>query len=230
MLDGLTISRAAFQRTVRLVSTARLRPPVLQGLVPDEMLTDLYEIEGATSGRLAGQWRGTSGIEQTEFVYDVPHAHFINASFAYAKPSKPNRFNDGNRGAWYAALSVDTCIEEVKFHIVEELSNIGRFETRVEYAEMHASFAGEVLDLTAANDHECLHPSPEIGYPVGNALAEAARSKGINLIMYPSVRHEGGTCFAALSPHVVQSVAPGDVWEMVWNGTPDPTIAKLEAA
>lgn len=227
MLEGLAIIRGAYQRTVRLVSTARLRPPVLETLVPPELFNDLCEIEGATSGRLNGQWRGTPGIEQTEFVYDVPHAHFINASFAYAKPSKPNRFNDGKRGAWYAALSVDTCLEEVKFHLVEELTNIGRYDTRVEYAEMHASFAGEILDLTAANDHHCLHPCPEIGYPVGNALADAARSKGINLIMYPSVRHQGGICFAALSPHAVQSVAPGDVWEMVWSGKPDPTVAKI---
>lgn len=230
MLNGLTISRGAFQRTVRLVSTARLRAPVLEGLVSSDLLQDLYEIEGATSGRLNGQWRGTNGIEQTEFVYDVPHAHFINASFAYAKPARPNRFNDATRGAWYAALCVETCLEEVKFHIVEELSNIGRFATKVEYAEMHASFAGSFIDLSAANDHECLHPSPEIGYPAGNAIAEAARSKGINLIQYPSVRHPGGTCFAALSPHVVQSVAPGDVWEMIWTGDREPAVTKKPAA
>lgn len=230
MIDSLPVERGAFQRTVRLVSTARLRPPVLEDLVPDDLLADLYEIEGATSGRLNGQWRGSHGIEATEFVYDVPHAHFINASFAYAKPAKANRFNDGSRGAWYAALCVETCLEEVKFHLVEELTNIGRFETRVEYAEMHASFAGKFLDLTAANDHECLHPSAEIGYPVGNAVAEAARSRGINLIRYPSVRHPGGVCFAALSPNVVQSVAPGDVWEMVWSGTPEPAVSKCTVA
>ena len=154
MIDGLPVARGAFERTVRLVSTARLRPPVLGDVVSEEFLQDLYEIEGATSGRLNGQWRGTHGIEQTEFVYDVPHAHFINASFAYAKPSKPNRFNDGTRGAWYAALCVDTCLQEVKFHIVEELKNIDRFDTRVEYAEMHARFAGSFLDLTDSNDHE----------------------------------------------------------------------------
>lgn len=229
MLDGLQIVRGAFERTVRLVATARLRSPVLEGIVPQEMLSDLYEIEGATSGRLNGQWRGTSGLEATEFVYDIPHATFINASFAYSKPSKPCRFSGENRGAWYAALSVETCLEEVKFHIAEELYNIGRFDTRVEYAEMHASFAGDYLDLTAANDHECLNPSPLIGYPVGNALAEAARAKGVNLIVYPSVRHAGGTCFAALSPHAVQSVAQGDVWEMVWNGLPEPVVANVSA-
>ena len=229
VLDGLQIVRGAFERTVRLVASARLRAPVLEGIVPADMLDDLYEIEGATSGRLNGQWRGTSGLEATEFVYDVPHATFINASFAYSKPSKPCRFSSENRGAWYAALRVETCLAEVKFHIVEELNNIGRFHARVEYAEMHASFAGDYLDLTAANDHECLNPRPSIGYPVGNALAEAARARGVNLIVYPSVRDEGGICFAALSPHTVQSVAQGDVWEMVWAGEQEPAVANISA-
>lgn len=227
MMDGLPIAKRAFERTVRLVSSARLRDPVLADLVPAEMQDHLAELEGATSGRLNGQWRGTSGVEADEFVYKVSHSAFINASFAYAKPCRPNRFNGEFRGAWYAALHVETCLEEVKFHLVEELRNIGVFKTRVEYAEMHASFAGDFLDLTAVNDHECLHADPSIGYPAGNALADAARAKGIYLIMYPSVRHAGGTCFAALTPHAVQSVAQGDVWEMVWSGKPEPVVRQV---
>lgn len=230
MIDGLPVVRKAFDRTVRLVSSARLRPPVLQGLVPDEMLDDLFELEGATSGRLNGQWRGTTGVDKNEFVYGVQHAAFINASFAYPKPGQLNRFNDDSRGAWYAALRVETCLEEVRFHITQELENIGEFNTRVEYAEMHASFAGDMLDLTAANDHACLHPDPKVGYPAGNALAESTRAKGLHLIMYPSVRHQGGICFAALSPHAVQSVAQGDLWEMKWDGAPMPVVRQLGSA
>jgi len=230
VLEGLPIERGAFERTVRIVSTARLRASVLADLVENEdELQTLFEIEGATSSRLNNQWRGAGGIEHTEFVYDVPHAHFINASFAYAKPGKPCRFSGTSRGAWYAALDVHTSLEEVKFHIQEELRNVGVYNTRIEYAEMHASFAGDFLDLRAANDHDCLHPDPDIGYAAGNAVADAARAKGIHLIVYPSVRHAGGTCFAALSPHVVQSVAQGDVWEMAWCGQPEPTLKKLEA-
>jgi len=230
MIDGLPVVRKAVERSVRLVSSARLRPPVLQDLVPPDLMDDLFEIEGATSGRLNGQWRGTSAIEQSEFVYDVPHATFINASFAYSRPGQMNRFNGDGRGAWYAALSVETCLAEVKYHLLQELNNIGVYKTRVEYAEMHASFAGDFLDLSAANDHECLHPNPAIGYPVGNAVAEAARAKGINLIVYPSVRHKGGTCFAALSPLVVQSVAQGSVWEMIWSGNPEPVVNLISKA
>lgn len=223
-MAGLPINRKAFERTVRLVSTARLRPTVLADLVPPEMLDALAEIEGATSGRLNGQWRGAAGIEQAEFVYNVPHAHFINASFSYAKPCSLNRFNGEGRGAWYAALNVETCMAEVKFHLLRELENIDRLRTVVEYAEMFASFAGEFCDLTQWRDHDCLHPDPAVGYPAGNAVANAVRAGGVHLIVYPSVRHEGGTCFAALSPHAVQSVAQGGVWRMEWKDEREPTI------
>src|SRR3546814_724595 len=110
MLDDLPIVREAFPRTVRLVSTARLREPVLKPLVDnDDELATLAELESATNARLAGQTRGTSGISANEFVFGIPHAVFINACFAYAKPHQPNRFNGADRGAWYSAIAVETC-------------------------------------------------------------------------------------------------------------------------
>lgn len=226
MLDGLKIVRDAFARTVRLVSSARLRPSVLGRLVDDSDIGALAEIEGATSQRLVAQDRGAQGVSRDEFVYGVPHAAFINASFAYHKPSEPNRFN-ASRGAWYAALETETCLNEVAFHMTDFLGKSGSFVGVVEYAEMFASLAGEFVDLREAPDHTCMHPDPAIGYPIGNAIADAARARGLNGIIYPSVRHVGGTCFAALWPQAVQSVSPGCVYRLEWNGTPKPTIEKV---
>ncbi|WP_245465165.1 MULTISPECIES: RES family NAD+ phosphorylase [unclassified Mesorhizobium] len=192
-------------------------------------LAALAEIEGATSNRLVAQNRGTAEIQSYELVYGVPHAAFINASFAYAKPREPNRFNSAERGAWYAALELETCMAEVRYHLTEALSQTSVYEAVVEYAELHASFAGEFVDLRPHAGHVSLHPEKGIGYPAGNALADAARARGLNGIIYPSVRHEGGTCIAALFPHAVQSVAQGDVYRMTWNGAPDPLVEKVAA-
>ena len=74
MLDGLTITREALPRTIRLVTTARLRPPVLSTLVDADELAALAEIEGATSNRLLAQNRGTADVQAYELVYGVPHA------------------------------------------------------------------------------------------------------------------------------------------------------------
>lgn len=227
MLEGLTITRDALPRTIRLVTTARLRPPVLSQLVDADELAALAEIEGATSNRLMAQNRGTADVQAYELVYGVPHAAFINASFAYAKPREANRFNGAERGAWYAALNLDTCLAEVRHHLTEALAQTGVYEAVVDYAELYASFAGEFVDLRPHSDHICLHPDKGVGYPAGNALADAARARGLNGIIYPSVRQAGGICIAALFPHAVQSVAQGDVYRMTWRGAPEPAIEKV---
>jgi hypothetical protein len=230
MLEGLTITRVALSRTVRLVTTARLRESVLLGLVGAEDLEALAEIEGATSNRLVAQSRGAGEVQSYELVYGVPHASFINAAFSYAKPREPNRFNGADRGAWYAGFEVETSLAEVKFHLTEMLAATGVFEAVVDYAELHASFAGEFVDLRQHTDHSALDPNKAIGYPAGNALADAARAKGLNGIIYPSVRHPGGTCIAALFPHAVQSVAQGDVYRMSWRGTSEAEVEKVSTA
>ena len=226
MLDGLPVVREAFPRTVRLVSTARLRAPVLEALVKADEAAALDEIEGATSQRILAESRGAEGIGRDEFLHGVPYANFVNAAFAYWKPREMNRFN-ATRGAWYAALDVDTCIREVAFHMTEFLARSGKLKGVVEYAEMFASMAGEFVDLRQTPGHPCLNPDPAAGYPIGNAIADAARAERLNGIIYPSVRHPGGTCIAALRPHAVQSVAPGAVYRLEWSGDKEPAITRI---
>jgi hypothetical protein len=226
MLDGLPVVRDAFPRTIRLVSTARLRPPVLERLVSADEAAALAEIEGATSHRLLAESRGAEGIGRDEFLHGVPYANFVNAAFAYWKPREPNRFN-ATRGAWYAALDVETCKREVAYHMAEFLARSGAMKGVVEYAEMFASMAGEFVDLRQRPSHPCLDPDPAVGYPLGNAIADAVRARGLNGIIYPSVRHPGGTCIAVLRPHAVQSVAPGAVYRFEWSGAPEPAITRI---
>lgn len=226
-LDYPTITLAE-PRTVRLVATARLRDPVLLGLIDRERLADLEEIENATSGRLSAQQHGAEGITAGEFLATVPHAAFVNAAFAYWRPRELNRFNGPGRGAWYAALTVETCIREIAFHMARELARVNDFHATIDYAEMFASFAGAFVDLrSVAPTPSCLHRDPAIGYPAGNALAEEARAEGLNGIVYPSRRHEGGTCLAALWPHAVQSVTQGGVLRLRWAGTQQPSVTSI---
>lgn len=218
--SSLPLVREAFPRTIRLVSSARLREAVLSPLADDaEELDLLAEIEGATSGRLIAEERGLGALSPDELVHGVSHAKFINASFAYAKPREPGRFNPATRGAWYAALRLETCIAEVGYHLTQALADAGDFNAVVEYGEMLASMAGVFVDLREAAVHPALDPDPASGYPAGNALAVQTRAEGHNGIIYPSVRHRGGTCIAALWPNVVQSVVQGAMVRLIWSGS-----------
>jgi hypothetical protein len=217
------VARIAVERTVRLVGTARLRDPVLLELVSRDYLDDLAEIEGATSGRFVAQHQGIENPEAGELVGGQPHANFVNAAFSYFRPRELNRFNSPGRGAWYSALHVETCQISVGFHLVRELQRVGDFNAIVDYTEMFASFAGEFIDLRSVSPRpECLHPDPDVGYLAGNALAHGARNGSLNGIIYPSVRHSGGTCLVALWPAAVQSVAQGRVLRAVWAGSLTP--------
>lgn len=227
-MDGLPLVREAFPRTVRLVSSARLRAAVLTPLADnEEELALLAEIEGATSARRVAEERGSGGVRNDELVHGVPHAKFINASFAYAKPREPMRFNPANRGAWYSALAVQTCIAEVGHHLTEALAYADDFNAVVEYSEMLASMSGVFVDLREAPKHPSLDPDPAIGYPAGNAVAASTRAAAHNGIIYPSVRHQGATCIAALWPNVVQSVVQGAMFRLKWSGTPSFKVEAL---
>jgi RES domain-containing protein len=224
----LPLVREAFPRTIRLVASARLRDPVLGPLVDSgDELDLLAEIEGATSGRLVAEERGLGALSEDELVHGVPHAKFINASFAYAKPREPMRFSPADRGAWYAALAVQTCIAEVGHHLTKALADAGDFNAVVEYGEMLASMSGIFIDLRERPTHPALDPDPVKGYTAGNAVAAQARAEGHNGIIYPSVRHAGGTCIAALWPNVVQSVVQSSMIRLTWDGAPEYTCETL---
>lgn len=222
------VTHISQDRTVRLVSSARLRDPVLRKLVDEDDLGALAEIEGATSGRLRTQEVGADHLDRRELVFGIPHAHFINAAFSYWLPRSLNRFNGPGRGAWYAALTVGTCIVEVTFHMERELANVGDFNAVVEYAEMFASFVGDFADVRNVSPQpDYLDPNPAKSYPAGNRLADAVRAAGHYGIVYPSVRDPGGTCFVALVPHAVQSIAQGKVIRLSWKGAPGPEVEEV---
>jgi RES domain-containing protein len=234
--DRFPVTLLAQPRAVRLVATARLRDPVLHLLLDDpaagahereeidELARALAEIEAGTSARLTAQ-----AARSNLFPSGRPHANFVNAAFAYWRPREPNRFNDAIFGAWYAAFETDTAVAEVTYHIGRELERVQDWNAIVDWAEMWASFAGQFVDLRGVEPRpDCLHPEIEIGYPAGNVLARETRAAGRNGIVYPSVRHPGGTCLVALWPHVVQSVTQGAVIRATWSGSRVPAISRLQ--
>ncbi len=69
-IEAIPIIRDAFPDTVRLVTTARFRASVLKVLVDSaEELSELAEIEAATSARLVAQDHGIEGISSAELIY-----------------------------------------------------------------------------------------------------------------------------------------------------------------
>ncbi|GAB2209123.1 RES family NAD+ phosphorylase [Roseibium sp. ROS1] len=216
---------------VRLIPATYHKPPVLRGLVDTEEEAEiLAELEGETSARLVAERDGSPALDRRELVFarrardlKLYGESHINAAFTYTRPTG-NRFNSGERGAWYCSYNVLTSAEEVGFHRTRELGYIGIFEDEARYVELLADFIGDFPNLRDTPEHPALSSNPDIGYPEGQTLAATLRREGYRGLLYPSVRHEGGRCFVAFDPGIIQNVRPGASWKLLWNGSPAYTI------
>lgn len=219
------------KRTVRLVASANHKPPVLQRLAQSEdALVAIERLESVTSGRRVAQQQGVPGISPQALAQGFGYT-YINAAFAYPRPAG-NRFNPTAWGAWYSAFRVDTALHEISFHLTRALwAAGGEFRNTTHYVELRASFHAEFHDLRGVEPvPECLHADTSRGYPAGQALAIELRRDGVNGIVYPSVRHSGGTCLVAFWPGLVRDFGQGDGWKLVWAGGPTPSMTKASRA
>ena len=187
----------------------------------DEHLAAIFELDAATNDRLLAEHQMLPGIGIEELVFGVPHASVINASFCHAHPLGA-RFSGPDRGAWYAAFEVATAQAEVGFHKSVQLAEIGRFEETVTYDDYLADFSASFHDLRRARARRpCLDPD---SYVESQALAEDLLNAGSLGVVYPSVRHAGGTCVACFRPALVTNVRRARTYRFTWERGPDPVV------
>jgi hypothetical protein len=217
---------------VRQIDTWRLIPSrypdlldsVLVPLADDsDQLADLFDIDNATNGRLIGEHDGLPGIGIDELLFGVPYFRVVNAAFTNPRP-EGSRFNDGDRGAWYCAFDADTALAEIVFHKTVEYQEIDRFDDSVSYCGWLADFTGDFHDLRKAPDFAaCLDPE---SYLASQRLAAVLLEAGAVGIVYPSVRHAGGTNLACFRPALVGNVRKGAGWRLTWSGAPEPLVER----
>ena len=181
------------------------------GLPPAQM-EHLFQLDDATNTRLAGEANLLPGITVHELVFGVPHYHIINAAFTHARP-EGSRFSGSDRGAWYAGFSLKTAQAEVAFHYGEGLREVNwQGEETVAYREYLADFRAEFHDLRSEDAQgygaykKYLNPD---SYRASQQLGRRLLDRGSVGVIYPSVRHAGGTCVACFRPALVGNVREG---------------------
>jgi hypothetical protein len=200
----------------------------------DAHLQAIFELDAATNDRLIAGLQRLPGIGVEELVSGVPHAGVVNAAFCHPNPLG-SRFSAPDRGAWYAAFALETSQAEVGFHKSVQLAEIGRFHETVTYDDYLADFSAGFHDLrsasargpaadtsTASSARAYLDPD---SYVESQALAERLLDAGSLGIVYPSVRHTGGTCVACFRPALVTNVRRGKTYRFTWDGGTRPVIA-----
>ncbi|WP_446745182.1 RES family NAD+ phosphorylase [Silvibacterium acidisoli] len=212
---------------VRLRNTHRLIPSkysdgvsVLSRLTDEaHTLEELMQLDGATNERLLGEEGLLPGIGVHELVFGVEYAHIVNAAFTHASP-EGGRFNNGERGAWYAGLERDTSLAEVAFHKLRHLEEISWPDDEISmFDDYLADFTMRAHDLTqegfAEEAKSFLEPDPVPAcYAAPQRLAAELLAKQSNGILYPSARREAGRCIVCFRPALVYNVRRGKRLQM----------------
>ena len=219
--------------THRLIPSRYAEEGVLSALADDDDETDaLYELEGATNGRLLAEAGRVPGIGVHELVFGIPNANIVNAAFCYARP-QGGRFNSGLRGAWYAGFTQETSISEVTYHLGQWLTEV-HWEPddwdkpqKFPYSEFLADFRGDFHDIRRTKAFtDCLDKDD---YTASQALAAALLANGSPGVVYPSVRHQSGLCLSCFRPAMVINVRRADKVEFGYSkpgATPKLTVKR----
>ena len=185
----------------------------------DAHLAAIFELDGATNDRLVAERGLLPGIGPDELVFAVPLASVINGAFCHAIRSvraSPVRI----AAPWYAGCEIETAHAEVAFHKSVELAAIG--PPRRRHLRRLPGRLRRHHDLReAAGWTSCLSPT---SYVASQTLAARLLEAGALGVVYPSVRHTGGTCLACFRPALVGRVRRGGTWRFTWEGGEEPRI------
>jgi RES domain-containing protein len=167
-------------------------PAVWEALIAAEMLVNPRIRDEVGEIRLVPPHERVSG----------PAASYVLASFTHLNP-RGSRFSDGTCGVYYAGRAFETALRETAWHFARIAGDsadgprredmrvlVGRIDSR-----MH-----DVSTLPPEAQAPLLDPDR---YAASQRFGAELREQGSNGIVYPSVRHRGGRCVAALRPRAV---------------------------
>ena len=175
----------------------------------------LYALEAMTNPRIRAEVGEISLVPADERLFG-PGSTCIMAAFTHRNP-QGSRFSDGSYGVFYCARKRDTAIAETRHHAALFMQATREPPMRLQMRLYTVQTKGKVVDLRAASQAE-----PRIvdhnDYSYAQSIGRKLRADGALGIVYPSVRHPGGTCLAALRTSLLSHCLHAAYLEYNWNG------------
>ena len=175
----------------------------------------LYALEAMTNDRIRDEVGEISLVPPEERLFG-PGSTCIMAAFTHLNP-QGSRFSDGSYGVFYCARNRDTAIAETRYHAALFMQATREPPMRLQMRLYKVTAKGEVADLRQASKTESRIVDPD-DYSHSQAIGRSLRANGAQGILYPSVRHPGGECLAALRTAIVKNCLHAAYLEYRWNG------------
>lgn len=171
--------------------------------------------EGRTSPRLE-ESIGNIDLVPKERRVGGAGASYVMAPFTHVSSDKKGRFHDGSFGAYYGADSFETALFET-IHHQQQFCRCTKEAAGwlSDMRELIGKIDAEMVDI-CGDGFEDLRDLES--YAASQAFAVSAKDQGADGVLYPSVRNEGGLCFAAFYPDVAGVPKQGRHIQYHWDG------------
>lgn len=194
-------------------------PPIYlyERVVDNTEFEILNELESLTNPRHRDEVGQFELVPAEDRIFG-PGSSRIMAAFTHLNPGG-SRFSDGTYGVYYAGHTIETAIEETKFHRERFLKATEQkkdeFEMLVLIAELRSDLH-DIKGLQSSHPH-LYHPEP-IQYPASQIIAKQLKTNNANGILYDSVRHPGGECVAIFKPTALKNCIDWKRLIYHWDG------------
>ena len=191
-------------------------PPInfFDRYTPPELMEEAFEIESLTNERLLNEVGLLHHVTPQDRV-SGPGASAVMAAFTHI--GNPSRFTDGSFGIYYAGRSLETAIWETIFHRERFFAATKESPCEIDMRSYNGTIEKPLVDVRSEAFNHLLDPNPD-GYGIAQQFGGDIKSKRHWGILYPSVRHQGGECIAALRPPAVSLPVQGAHLSYHWNG------------
>jgi hypothetical protein len=213
---GLDQVNVQWPKAWRLISS-RFPPIQLFERVSSDPETweTLAILEQATNPRFRDEIGDISLVPPARRVAG-PGASYVMAPFTHVNP-RGSRFSNGEFGVYYAAQELETAIRETVYHF-EMFARDSHDPPRREDMRVLLGRISHRFDNLAslASRKAILDPH---SYAQSQPFGASRRGAGSDGIVYPSVRHAGGTCLGAFWPDAVGIPIQERHIQYDWNGS-----------
>ena len=193
---------------INLFERLSANPAVWEALIALEQFTNPRIRDEVGEIQLVPSHRRVSGS----------NASWVMAPFTHIN-KRGSRFSAGEYGLYYAAQNLDTAIRETAYHFarfaVESHDPPRREDMRVLLGTIDHAF-DDITTLPNADMQAILDKN---SYAVSQPFAADRRQNGSEGFCYPSVRHAGGNCIAALWPDAVGIPIQERHLKYEWDGS-----------
>jgi hypothetical protein len=139
----------------------------------------------------------------------------VMAPFTHISLDHKGRFHDSRFGAFYAGNSFEPALFETVHHTQVFCAKTAEAPGWIaDKCELTGQIDADLTDIRVGLDH-LLAPHD---YSPSQAFAREFKVEGSSGIVYPSVRHADGTCFAAFYPDVIEIPVQGRHISYHWDG------------